>query len=225
MVTTLLSVTTQWHHGHSALVTPLVNLYTCRYVDYRNRGDSYFLTNTLTTETEEIPSKRKKGKISDFMDSPRVASKKETVNKSYDNSEDDEIEVKDRKELPEISLTPPGSPTASPETKSARGTRRTKKTEQALRKINKNKGSTAALRMSQLSDIDHQEHIWRARHMSIQQTFELKVRWKEQILRVTVNPYYQMSHVTELVAKEAGVASKDLNIYKDESSEVPFIQV
>jgi len=37
-----------------------------------------------------------------------------------------------------------------------------------------------------------------------------------------VKPWDTMSRVTDLVAKEAGVSTKDLNIYKDESSGVPF---
>ena len=174
--------------------------------------------NTEADEKDEIPTKKKKGKISGFMDSPMVT-KKVTPARHNDSEEDDEIKVRDKKERPEITLTPPGSPAASPETKSARGTRRTKKTEQALRKIQKNKGSTTG-RFNRLRDLD--EDNWRPPHIPVDQSFELKIRWKMEWLRFTVKPQDRMSQVIDFVAKETGMKAKDLNLYKDDTSGVPL---
>ena len=192
--------------------------------NWSSKVDLKDVTNTMTEEGDEIPTKRKKGKISGFMDSPTVTKKAVTVNKSYNDSEDDddEIKVKEKIERPPISLTPPGSPAASPEKKSARGTRRTKKTEQALKKLQKTKGSDTALRFRQLPVLDTHEDTYRPRPVPSEQTFELKIRWKMKILRFTVKPQDRMSHVVDLVAKETGVAAKDLNIYKDDTCGVPF---
>ena len=185
------------------------------------------LTDVTNTYEDEVPIKKKKGgTIKDFVDSPM--DKVSTSTKNSQDSSGDEV-VTPRKSLKDrdVSLTPPGSPGAETSAASARrvrGERRTKKTEQALKKIQKSKQTTAALRNSH-HEIDYEERQAfrpRVHNAPLDESFDLKIRWRHKILKIEVKQEDTMTKVLEFVAKEAGTKATDINIYLTETSFEPL---
>jgi len=132
---------------------------------------------------------------------------------------DDCVEVIDDPSIElEVNITPPGSPQMTP--RAVRGANRTKKTQQALDQLktsnlrnlnevsreNKRKNNTSinegVLLLSDDEDLDN--------------CFELKVRWKTDIVRVTVGIKERMGKVMDKVANEVGVAIGDVSLYLSE---------
>ena len=190
------------------------------------------VTNTLD-EDSKGSKKKKKSKSSNFID---IASSEQQVAKTSSidllNSEasDDEEEVPPRsKEASlDITITPPGSPSNSPPSteKPTRGSKRTKKTEQALKKIQKSKVRNDLLRSADMSLAQADREIisqnLRNRHHVVREeaTFELKVRWKAEVFRFEVKQTDKMSKVIEKIAELASISVNDISLYKDQVSGV-----
>ena len=182
---------------------------------------------TYDDDCAEGSTRKKKSKRSNKIVGNMPVTK--IVNESLEVSDEEEISGKNKETTLDITITPPGSPTSSPPSteKPTRGSRRTKKTEQALKKIQKSKVRNDMLRSAdqRLAQVDREimSEELRKRHLVIEDdTLELKVRWKAEVFRLEVKKADKMSKVMEQVAEKAGIAAKDLSIYKDQVSGVPL---
>ena len=188
------------------------------------------VTNTLEDDTLESKKKRK-SKQSNFIDSvncDKPASDSINLLNSEASDEEEEIAPKSKEASLNITITPPGSPSNSPPSteKPTRGSKRTKKTEQALKKIQKSKVRNNLLKSADMSlaqadrEIMSQNLRHRHQHVREEATFELKVFWKMQVFRFEVKQTDKMSKVMEKIAELAGISVNDISIYKDQVSGV-----
>ena len=184
----------------------------------------------LDNESSQDVKRKKKKKSDNFIDSPAVTvmdAAKCLNSDEDDNSENEDDLVKNKIPSTEpISITPPGSPTGSPvKDVKIRGAKRTKKTEQALKKIQKAQFASSLKRSVNL-DAVHDMHSFNPgsymRQSSETNSFEVKVIWKADIIRVEVNCFDKMAKVIDQIAEKAKVQSKDLRLYKDQSSLEPI---
>ena len=175
------------------------------------------VTNTLS-ESCPVPLKKKKGK-DNFMDSVSVPGKKKATDAGEISQSDEEVSDRKKSISRDVSITPPGSPGATPD-KPARGAKRTKKTEQALKKIQKAKENTNAVLRNANTLLNYEDRCsnYRPRSSVEDNSFELKVRWKADVLRIDVDPSFRMSQVLEAVAEKAGVTARELSLYQDQVS-------
>jgi len=135
-------------------------------------------------------------------------------------SKNAEVIVSDEDEV--VALTPPGSPQGTTP-KNVRGAKMTKKTQKALEKIktkslvierNSSRSSKANTSIGEeglllLSDDDDKS----------EETFELKVRWKADIVRVSVKQMEKMGKVMDRVAEKVGVTIGEVSLYQGENSD------
>ena len=190
------------------------------------------VTNTLD-EDSKGSKKKKKSKSSNFMDiasSDKQVSKTNSIDilNSEASDEDDEVPPRSKEASLNITITPPGSPSNSPPSteKPTRGSKRTKKTEQALKKIQKSKVRNDLLRSADMSLAQADREIisqnLRNRHHVVRQeaSFELKVRWKAEVFRFEVKQTDKMSKVIEKIAELASISVSDISLYKDQVSGV-----
>ena len=175
------------------------------------------VTNTLS-ESCPVPSKKKKGK-DNFIDSVSVPGKKKATEAEEFSESDEEVSDSKKSISRDVSITPPGSPGATPD-KPGRGAKRTKKTEQALKKIQKAKENTNAVLRNANTLLNYEDRCsnYRPRSSVEDNSFELKVRWKADVLRIEVDPSFRMSQVLEAVAGKAGVTARELSLYQDQVS-------
>ena len=190
------------------------------------------VTNTLD-EDSKGSKKKKKSKSSNFID---IASSEQQVAKtssidllnSEASDEEDEVPPRSKEASLDITITPPGSPSNSPPSteKPTRGSKRTKKTEQALKKIQKSKVRNDLLRSADMSLAQADREIisqnLRNRYHVVREeaTFELKVRWKAEVFRFEVKQTDKMSKVIEKIAELASISVNDISLYKDQVSGV-----
>ena len=189
------------------------------------------VTNTLDDDTKGS-KKKKKSKSNNFLDSasPVVAKTSNVDLVNSGDSEEEEVLQKSKEASLEITITPPGSPSNSPPSteKPTRGSKRTKKTEQALKKIQKSKVRNDLLRSADMSiaqaDREIMSQSLRNRHHHVREepTFELKVRWKAEVFRFEVKQTDRISSVMEKMAGMAGISANEISIYKDQVSGVPM---
>ncbi len=192
------------------------------------------VTNTLNDDNLES-KKKKKSKISDFIEnasSDKPVSKTNNIDiLNLEASDEEEVPSRKKETSLDVTITPPGSPSNSPPSteKPTRGSKRTKKTEQALKKIQKSKVRNDLLRSADLSlaqaDREIMAHSLRYRHHYVREeeaTFELKVRWKAEVFRFEVKQTDKMSKVMEKMAELASISVNDISIYKDQVSGVPL---
>ena len=191
---------------------------------------------TNTFEDDNLESKqKKKSKISNFIDNASSDKPLPKTNKidiiNSEASDEDVVPSRKKETSLDVTITPPGSPSNSPPSaeKPTRGSKRTKKTEQALKKIQKSKVRNDLLRSADLSlaqaDREIMAQSLRNRHHYVREeeaTFELKVRWKAEVFRFEVKQTDRMSKVMEKMAELAGVSINDISIYKDQVSGVPM---
>jgi len=192
----------------------------------RKKKDLKDVTNLC--DNDSGPSNRKRSKDSkNFMESPSLSSSLKApipVAGSDDNEDDvDEDDIPDdRKTDQQVDITPPSSPDHTTPEKLGRGARRTKKTEAALKKIQKSSfakpGFIPELRTNLDVEVDYQRYSNYARA----DTFELKVRWKTEILRFEVYGFDRISKVLEKVAEQSKVPIKELNVYMEQTSLEPL---
>lgn len=187
------------------------------------KGKSKDVTNIKSDNEPQVSKKKKKS--DNFIDSP-VVTVKETMKCSDEDDSEDEDEPEHTKisVAEPISITPPGSPSGSPEKDvKIRGGKRTKKTEQALKKIQKAQFACSLKRSVNLDaghDLDY--NPYRFTKQPSESSFEVKVRWKTEIIRVEVNLFDKMSKVIDQIAEKANIPAKDLRVYKDQSSLDPI---
>lgn len=174
------------------------------------------------TENVPIPTKKKK-KIDSFIDSPVRKTKPEVEYNNSEENEDDEVpENSTSKKSGPITITPPGSPTGSQvENVRIRGAKRTKKTEQALKKIGQTKFASSLKRNVNLGDLPD-ANTFSCKQSVESNTFDLKIRLKADIVRIQVNGNDKMGKVIDQIAENANIASKELHLYKDQASLEPI---
>jgi len=144
-----------------------------------------------------------------------------------ENVTEENIEVLNSDE--DVTLTPPGSPQgATPKT--VRGAKMTKKTQKALeqlktktvieksssRRSKQGKGNTS-LGEEGLLLISDEEDI-------SEKTFDLKVRWKSDIVRVAVKQNEKMGKIMDRVAEKVGVTIGEISLYQGENSEEQILR-
>jgi len=154
---------------------------------------------------------------------PSHKSKKGKENKEM------EIEIKNVEVIvsdeEDVALTPPGSPEgATP--KSVRGAKMTKKTQKALEQlktksilIEKKSSRRSKGERGNTSIGDEGLLILSEEEDNSEDTFELKVRWKTDIVRVTVSYSERMGKVMDKLSEKVGVLVGDVSLYQGENSE------
>merc|ERR1719323_2025033 len=117
----------------------------------------------------------------------------------------------------DVTITPPGTPQSTPSTSSSTSTvesTRSKKTVEAialLRNWNKN-----------LVNLDDLNRVTRPRTTPLDESFDLKIRWRHEIFKIKVKPEDLMTKVLDHVAKKSGISVNDINVYIDENSFTPL---
>merc|ERR1719323_818579 len=117
----------------------------------------------------------------------------------------------------DVSITLPGTPQSTPSTSSSTSTvesTRSKKTVEAialLRNWNKN-----------LVNLDDLNRVTRPRTTPLDESFDLKIRWRHEIFKIKVKPEDLMTKVLDHVAKKSGSSVNDINVYIDENSFTPL---
>jgi len=145
-----------------------------------------------------------------------------------ENVTEENIELLDSDE--DVTLTPPGSPQgATPKT--VRGAKMTKKTQKALeqlktkttvmeksssRRSKQGKGNTSLGEEGLLLISDEEDNS--------EKTFDLKVRWKSDIVRVAVKQNEKMGKVMDRVAEKVGVTVGEISLYQGENSEEQILR-
>jgi len=144
-----------------------------------------------------------------------------------ENVTEENIEVLDSDE--DVTLTPPGSPQgATPKT--VRGAKMTKKTQKALeqlktktvieknssRRSKQGKGNTSLGEEGLLLISDEEDNS--------EKTFDLKVRWKSDIVRVAVKQNEKMGKIMDRVAEKVGVTIGEISLYQGENSEEQILR-
>jgi len=144
-----------------------------------------------------------------------------------ENVTEENIEVLDSDE--DVTLTPPGSPQgATPKT--VRGAKMTKKTQKALeqlktktvieksssRRSKQGKGNTSLGEEGLLLISDEEDNS--------EKTFDLKVRWKSDIVRVAVKQNEKMGKIMDRVAEKVEVTIGEISLYQGENSEEQILR-
>ena len=116
----------------------------------------------------------------------------------------------------DVSIIPPGTPQSTPSTSptSTVDSTRSKKTVEAialLRNWNKN-----------LVNLDDLNRVTRPRTTPLDESFDLKIRWRHEIFKIKVKPEDLMTKVLDHVAKKSGSSVNDINVYIDENSFTPL---
>ena len=115
----------------------------------------------------------------------------------------------------DVSITLPGTPQSTPSTSSSTSTvdsTRSKKTVEAI----------ALLRNKNLVNLDDLNRVTRPRTTPLDESFDLKIRWRHEIFKIKVKPEDLMTKVLDHVAKKSGSSVNDINVYIDENSFTPL---
>ncbi|XP_023345883.1 uncharacterized protein CG4449 [Eurytemora carolleeae] len=122
----------------------------------------------------------------------------------------------DKENLQTSPIPPPPAPTPGPKPRAVRGAKRTKKTEQALKMI-ENKNAKARLpecfkkkqngkNVGELSiSIGAEEQI-----EIVEDSFEIKVKWKTNVMRIEVQDEERLGAVMDRFAAEVGLSAGDI---------------
>jgi len=203
-----------------------------------NKVKSKWTTNKLDRKNKDLkdvtnlcdndsgPSSRKKSKDSKtFMESPSLSSSSKAaipVDESHSDDDEDDLVPSDGKSNQNLDITPPSSPEHTTPEKLGRGARRTKKTEAALKKIQKSSFAKPGYVQEMRTNLDVDGDYKRYSSYARSNTFELKVRWKTEILRFEVYEFDRISKVLEKVAEHSKVPIKELHLYMDQTSLEPI---
>jgi len=177
------------------------------------------LKKPISVGSEEVvtPTKKsKKGK----ENSKKANSKKAscTIDDNSDDDDDDVIVTKSGSN--QVNITPPASPLGTPasakgaNSRAVRGANRTKKTQQALQKL-----QTAHFRqpkgrpLSRNTSINGDDSLLETVDLEDDDSFELKIRWKAQVIRLSVQPADRMGKVMDRLAEEVGKQPGDVVLY------------
>lgn len=138
-----------------------------------------------------------------------------------DNSDDDDDDIVTKSGSNQVNITPPASPTGgtpgSANARAVRGANRTKKTTQALQKL-----QTANFRqpkgkpLSRNISINGDDSLLETVELEDDDSFELKIRWKAQVIRLSVQPVDRMGKVMDRLAEEVGKQPGDVVLYGGE---------
>jgi len=145
-----------------------------------------------------------------------------------ENVTEENVELLDSDE--DVTLTPPGSPRGETP-KTVRGAKMTKKTQKALEQIKTKtivmeksssrrskhgKGNTSMGEEGLLLISDEEDNS--------EKTFDLKVRWKSDIVRVAVKKNEKMGKVMDRVAEKVGVTVGEISLYQGENGEEQILR-
>ena len=145
-----------------------------------------------------------------------------------DNKVEDDVEVIASDE--DVALTPPGSPQgATP--KNVRGAKMTKKTQKALEQLKTKtilmeKGSSRRSKQGKANTSLGEEGLLLLSddEDSSEKTFDLKVRWKTDIVRISVKQDEKMGKIMDRVAEKVGLAVGEISLYQGENSEEQILR-
>ena len=187
----------------------------------RSKKDLKDVTNTLG-DSPTGPSKKKRGKRDDFIDSPSLPS----TSKAAEDEDDDLIPIRDKTKPKEpITITPPGSPDGSSDIndkKYSRGAKATQKTKAALKKMQKSKFANELRYDNTTMILEQMERQVPHFHEPLHRLIELKIRFMADIHRIEVREIDKISLVMEKLSEQIKVAAKDINLYKDSEAVEPL---
>lgn len=183
---------------------------------------------TVKTNWKKNVEKKVEPKAAHAGSKSRLGSDPAPTHKSKRGKENEE-DSKAAEELlsdEEVSITPPASPSGTPAGKGVRGAKMTKKTQKALEQLKttnvikekkesrrsrgRGRGNTSLEDGLLLISDEEQES---------EDSIELKVRWKTDIVRVKVSQRDRMGKVMDKVAEEVDVTVGDIRLYLGENSE------
>jgi len=184
---------------------------------------------TVKTNWKKTFDKKIEPKAANAGSKTRLGSDPAPSHKSKRGKEN-EVDTKAAEELlsdEEVSITPPASPSGTPAGKGVRGAKMTKKTQKALEQLKttnvikekkdsrrskgRGRGNTSLGEDGLLLISDEEQEN--------EDSMELKVRWKTDIVRVKVSQRDRMGKVMDKVAEKVGVTVGDIRLYLGESSE------
>lgn len=73
-----------------------------------------------------------------------------------------------------------------------------------------------------LVNLDDLNRVTRPRTTPLDESFDLKIRWRHEIFKIKVKPEDLMTKVLDHVAKKSGISVNDINVYIDENSFTPL---
>lgn len=185
----------------------------------RSKKDLKDVTNTLG-DSPTGPTKKKRGKRDNFIDSPSLPSTSKSV--EIEDEDDDLIPIRDKTKPKEpITITPPGSPDMN-DKKYSRGAKATQKTQAALKKMQKSKFAHELRYDNTPMILEQMERQVPHFNEPLHRLIELKIRFMTDIHRVEVREIDKISLVMEKLSEQIKLAVKDINLYKDSEAVEPL---
>jgi len=181
---------------------------------------------TVKTNWKKTFDKKIEPKAANAGSKTRLGSDPAPAHKNKRGKENEE-DTKAAEELlsdEEVSITPPASPSGTPAGKGVRGAKMTKKTQKALEQLKttnviKEKKESRRSRGRGNTSLEDGLLLISDEEQESEDSIELKVRWKTDIVRVKVSQRDRMGKVMDKVAEEVGVTVGDIRLYLGANSE------